>query len=880
MAVDYTSIYSIEDHILNDIAPLYFEVNDVSLLTTGLLGMIIDTMASSIEDQFDATAKYLTEQLVSQASLPDFIYAHAASYGVTDVFATAAKMPIGLTVKESDILKHMVNKGSHYEFVIDRKLRISIDDPTGEEEMRYSIPYNIVIHTTYYKGEYSHIAFYDTSYTNDVVRGEKTKYLKMMRWKDQSDVLLYIRCDAYQYEDVITPASITTNNRLNIPYVDVSYENQLCNFEVFYTDRQGKKRQLRKLMDNQPAVTTPFVYYKILSDNMIRFMFANDDRYWIPDYNSSLEIHMFQTKGEKGNFSWGIEDILLNCAGQTDDESIAYNRKLYIDGFVISTSKGGVEQSSLETVRSDTQEKMITIDSYTTDNDLNVHFLNYTKKHRMSANFVKHRDDLAGRIYGCFSRIGNGTDIYPTNTLDLRVLTEQVDLRHNAMYQFIIKAGRVWKYEKDSLTTLVPCEKGDLEKEELTYVNLQLMVISLEANSIRLYMNSVCKTVPLMFTYMNEASLFTFMASQFRIVRDATQQDYYDLTLTITRTDGIKTVSGKTSTVLEVKPERLHVLLLFETPDGHYKELSYLSTSEDKLDYQFTGRITTDDMIDTGRIRLNNLCLRETGEETPQMIAMENPPVTIAIFYEHEEGGENGTHRFAEIEAVKEATLCNEYKPDEGELYFAYPLSLMRTHVMFEENWGSEDGYNFLLKQMPMVGAPFFVKGIGKPLDVVNAMVELHDTIRDMIPKMTQMYTSTIKFYNTYGKSRMFYLPGNSELLNRVNSDISFQVKFKDGIIPEDYLDKIQVFVKEYIERINDSFKEIGVNEVLISVLIHDIHDAFKDQIHYIVYTGFNGYGTEVQSIQVAETITGTKDATLVPEYLTIRKEDVKLTVL
>lgn len=880
MAVDYSSIYTIEDHILNDIAPLYFEVNDVSLLTTGLLGMIIDTMGSSIEDQFDATAKYLSEQLVSQASLPEFIYAHAASYGVTDIFATAAKMPIGLTIKERDILKCMINKGSHYEFVIDRKLRMTIDDPTTGDDIVYSIPYNIVIHTTLYKGEYSHVAFYDTTYTNDVVRGEKTKYLKMMRWKEQGDTLLYIRCDAYQYEDIITPASITTNNRLNIPYVDVEYEDQLCNFEVFYTDRRGKTTQLQKRMDNQPALTTPFVYYKILNDTTIRFMFANDDRYWIPDYNSSLEIHMLQTKGEEGNFSWGIDNLLINCAGQTDDESIAYNRKLYIDGFVISESKGGVPQSSLETVRADTQEKMITIDSYTTDNDLNLHFTNYSKKHHMSANFVKHRDDLAGRIYGCFSRIGDGTDIYPTNTLDLRVETNEVDLRHNALSQFIIKAGRLWKYEPESLTTLVPCSQEEINQEDLVYVNLQLMVISLEANSIRLYLNSVKKLIPLTFSYMNEASLFTFMASNFRIVRNAIEQDYYDITLTITRTDGIRTTSGQTSTVLEIDPEKLHVLIVFDTPDGHYRELSYLSMSEDRLDYRFSGKIVTDDMIDTGRIRMENLCLRETGEEVPQMIAMENPSITIAVFYDHEEGGDNGSHPYNDIAVVGNSTLCNEYKPDENELYFAYALSLMRTHVIFEESLASADGYGFLLKQMPIVGAPFFTNGLGDPLDVVNAIVDLHDTIRDMIPKMTQMYTSTIKFYNTYGKSRMFYLPGNAERLNRVNSNISFQIKFKDGVIAEDYLDKIQVFIKEYIEKINDRFKEVGVNEVLISVLIHDIHDAFRDQVHYIVYTGFNGYGTEVQSIQTVETITGTKDPTLIPEYLTIRKEDVKLTVL
>ena len=105
MAREYTSAYTVEDFVINDIMPKYFKVSDTSLYQVGLLGMLTDISAFSIADQYEVVGRYLNEALLSRASLPDFIYAFAASYGVTNLFATPAKMPMFLYVKEKDILE-------------------------------------------------------------------------------------------------------------------------------------------------------------------------------------------------------------------------------------------------------------------------------------------------------------------------------------------------------------------------------------------------------------------------------------------------------------------------------------------------------------------------------------------------------------------------------------------------------------------------------------------------------------------------------------------------------------------------------------------------------------------------------------------------------
>ena len=124
---DYSTIYNIEDFMLSEIAPKYFDTSETSLHRIGLLGMITDTVSSSIEDQFEVMGRYLEESLVPLASIPEFIYAHAASYDVQDIFATPSRMTIFLGVKESDIIDNMKLVGSHYEFKIDSDLKIYVD---------------------------------------------------------------------------------------------------------------------------------------------------------------------------------------------------------------------------------------------------------------------------------------------------------------------------------------------------------------------------------------------------------------------------------------------------------------------------------------------------------------------------------------------------------------------------------------------------------------------------------------------------------------------------------------------------------------------------------------------------------------------------------
>lgn len=869
---DYSTIYNIEDFMLSEIAPKYFDTSETSLHRIGLLGMITDTVSSSIEDQFEVMGRYLEESLVPLASIPEFIYAHAASYDVQDIFATPSRMTIFLGVKESDIIDNMKLVGSHYEFKIDSDLKIYVD----EDGIIYSIPYDIIIRTTKYKNEYTHVAAYDVSFNNGAAK-ITTPYIKLMRMKYLKDSWIFLKVTVYQYERKKSTENIITNNKLNIPYIDKTFDNQLCNFEIFYQAAGSSKLvQLEKKADTDPAVTTPFVYYKMIDDNTIRFSFANDDRYFVPDYNSTLTIHMYETLGKSGNFDSNPREITCSPAPETENEDISYNRNLYMEGFIQSISDGGSDQKTIDEVQAMTRENMITIKSYTTDTDLNLRFLNYGLTNNTKAVFVKQRDDYAGRIYGCFIMMGDGTDIYPTNTLDLRLKTSEVDARHDNLRQFVLKPGRKLVYDSNGtgLRVATPGESADIE-----YMNIALGIISLKANNVRFYMNSVDTDVTLEFEYMNPDSTFNFMAGNFHIERNAVSgSDKYIVTLSITRTDGIdnQEINGIVTPLVADKT-KIKVLLVFNTSTGHYVEMELVNVDENNLVYDFQTTLETTDMIDNERISIANLLKREDGSIDNHLLDLQNQDMQVAVFYQYDD--DNTTNSFSDIKAVQGCTLCNTYVPEENGFYFGYPLSLMRSHVVFEEDLDSDDGYSFLIKQLPVV-AYDFMQDSSHAKDIFTKVKAQHEYIQDMILQITENFTVCIKFYNTYGKSKLFYLPDNKTLINHVNSSIELRIAFNEGIAPDDYMTQIKAYIKSYVEKINDPYTESGLNEIHVSILVHELHTQFDSQIKYIEFVSINGYDTSVQTIQTLRKIDENSDPTTVPEYLTMSTDDVKITVL
>ena len=434
---DYTTIAGVKDFVANDIAPKYFpDISLMSKLNVGLFGMVVDVESTGLFDTMQVASRYITEIIPGKSQLPEFIYAQANNFGITNLFSKCAHCEGMIMVKEEDILKHgTLNSSGISEYVISSDSVIYID------EVPFSIPYDIRIRSINIDGAYNHHCVYDQSVKNSII-DSILPYAQCVKTHvaNENQTYLAITVDLYQYLKVNQEENITTNNLLNIPFIDVPYSDQLCNFEAFYkgpTDTDYV--QLTKLLETSPAMSQPFLYYKLVDEDNYRVSFANDDRYFVPEYNSELKIVTFQTLGKDGNFNTYTGD---NVYVSSADPNVP------LHCVMTSSSQGGDNALTLEEVRRLTWEKQLTVNSYTTDSDLNTYFsLTETPSGSTKSYFIKIRDDFTTRIIACYTRLRDEMNIFPTNTLDAIINVSDIDDNYSSDFKFIVNAGARFIYE-------------------------------------------------------------------------------------------------------------------------------------------------------------------------------------------------------------------------------------------------------------------------------------------------------------------------------------------------------------------------------------------------------------------------------------------------
>jgi len=159
-------------------------------------------------------------------------------------------------------------------------------------------------------------------------------------------------------------------------------------------------------------------------------------------------------------------------------------------------------------------------------------------------------------------------------------------------------------------------------------------------------------------------------------------------------------------------------------------------------------------------------------------------------------------------------------------------------------------------------------------------------TYRELINNIPQLARDNIadikgKFYNTYGRSKNFYVDDYVTVnrLDKVNISIHFKIHPVFGTDEIEFIENIKLFIKEYIEGINNA----GTNSIYISNLIKALENNFSS-IEYLKFCGINEYPTEVQAIENTtvdlDTLTKEERINYVPEYLTLSKDDIIIDII
>lgn len=577
---DYIDDTSVKEYVTdtdNGLIAKYFQDVDVSLRNVGTVGYTTELVSNISQDTFNAASVLFRETFVNRAYIPESIYSHAALFQIDDVFSTAAQCTFLIVMEEQAILDNMkdTRETSVDHFFIGKNTTIYVED------VPYCLDYDVRVNVARLASKNSSVndnyiftATYVATAENSI-SNVSSPYITVRR---SSDGFIALEVSCHQCTRDVRTETILTNTELNYQVIDVDFDGKLAGFDVRYkppestadftdpldttygtnkiswftTDDTADSdlisnpdeeedtyktntgiQQMDTLIVYSEPLTTPFCYYQFLDEDTLRITFNTKDRFFMPEFNSEIEITLYITEGIDGNFDTYTGD---NISAVVDEDSVQYDESFLTAARPVGASADGMDQLSIEGLQSLAAEGYRTANALTTDNDLQEYFNNY--KYRFgdaTVLFMKKRNDVYERVYSAYEIIRNEDYIYKTNTLN--IFMNLYEWEHPDTNVFILKPGHLFtinsndgfcQYLRDSKST--------------TYYNEYQRELSLRENGDAFFFDSntykeIAKEGAEIPSYYNRAASFAQWKQRrgyddrlmiYDVIRSITTQDKVD----------------------------------------------------------------------------------------------------------------------------------------------------------------------------------------------------------------------------------------------------------------------------------------------------------------------------------------------------------------
>lgn len=424
---DYIDTYSVKDFSVNEVMPKYFPNMTPSQLTTGMMGMVTELISTVTEDSFNAGSSLVNEAFATRAKMESSIYSNAAIFQLSNSFSDAGRCRFIIALAEKDIKKNFQQKeGSSYSFFyIDKETKIYVN------KISFILDYDIEIRAMYRETQKKWI--YSAKYVMDEYRNSvsdiKDPYIRLYNYADGKIALIV---DLKQYTRTILYESIIDNATLNYPTISVGFNGKLLGFDVLYKapgDSDYNTQLTTKVIYSLPN-KDPFCYFKMTGSNNFELSFTTKDSYFQPQFNSELEIIVYTTEGENGNFEFYDGHNITIAKG----DKYEYEYSWMIAAKPITGSTGGKERMSTEGLQRLTVEGFSTANSLNTEHDLQVYFNNYKYRYGNEVLIMKKRNDAVELLFSAFMYIKKDDYIFPTNTLTIDTNIQYLDYKDGGFY--------------------------------------------------------------------------------------------------------------------------------------------------------------------------------------------------------------------------------------------------------------------------------------------------------------------------------------------------------------------------------------------------------------------------------------------------------------
>lgn len=888
---DYSSIHNMKKFIMDQIAPKYFNMDETNDLTIGSLGFMTELVGTSAEDSYNTVSVYLNEMFPHLAIIPETIYNNATLFKIDGTFGTAAESTMYIFIPEEIVINNGSKNGDIYEFVLDSDMVIDVENLHFMLDYSIRIKYKIPSYTTEYVFTAEYVREeYGAPFTN-TISNITSPYLKIKRVYFENMHYLQIEAKVHQVDKFVSANNVITTDTINLPTYTIQFDDYLANFEIFYKPADSTKyTQLEKRLNGTIPVKNPFCYYKMIDENTLEISFSSRDNYFVPEYNSDVIINYYTTVGPKGNFdSYVGTDIVVTPSS----DIYQYNNQMVVFAIPMGGSYFGAAPMTTDELKRLTVEMFSTTGSYTNENDLQLYFDRFNNKFNSDILFIKTRDDIFERMFSSFTIFKDDTDeIFHSNTLKIELTNSEFDGAIEQSDIDIIKPGHLFAYKGDSLDTVTMLDTNLQDyatlDEPFLYSNPYLIYFAKNPTLISYYLTTVNDSYIVDYMEADKNSLVQFVCNQMSVSRNSLiGENSYHIKILFTPTSTLdnpmvirEIINTETGEYKDTITNSIKVKLVFM--DGKFESCYYnMELEEYDLDlgvYTFGCYVETDDYISAdNKFRVTNAYdIHTNNMDGTHLIPMINAEINIYTYYNEE--------IYNTI-----PTFTNKYSTKSHPVTFIEPMEMINSTAVFTSNGdgiidkdGLEVGNTFktTIKSVPLLRASI-VADEKRSAEFVSTMRTQYSYLLNIINRITNNFSIDLKFYNTYGRSKNFYVDDsmNEQLLDRVNITIHFKIHPVFGTDEIEFIDDVKLFIKEYIEGINHA----GTNSIYISNLIKELENHFES-IEYMKFAGINEYPTEVQAIE-NKTINLdnlTKEARInyVPEYLTLSKDDIIIDII
>lgn len=455
----YTSIADIKDAWITDIAPNYFDFDNTNNYQSGIFGYINEVMGNATEDAFNAVNISRREFYPTTAQNKQSLYKMATLQSISLPMVTPGTAKAVLIIPVDDVINASTYTSGIYTCTIDNSLSILADT------IPFILEYPITIISKKSGNNWIHTSHYDVTVTNSLDT-TTTKYImnKTIIQNGVSYLMLSVTLRQASVQNVTQV--ITKDSMLDTTTMDFTFDGDLANFEVFYSETPGgTETQLKKILKGGSAPQSQFCYYELIDESTIRLYFIANS-YFTPAFNSEIRMEIYTSLGTAGNFESFTGSLTCSPNSDTHPE----NNTMMIVGFINGACSGGADKDSTEEFRQKIVNAYSTNNTITTSNDLQIYFDNLASTDSNAKNnkmlFRKKRDDALIRLYGAYCMLkDSSSNVVPTNTLDIAFKRSWLSSNKDDNRLFI-KPGTLFEYQPNSGSTInysaMPVDKSEL----------------------------------------------------------------------------------------------------------------------------------------------------------------------------------------------------------------------------------------------------------------------------------------------------------------------------------------------------------------------------------------------------------------------------------